>query len=203
MIKINPNKISKKENYKLLSASVVPRPIAFVTTLNNDNSVNGAPFSFFNMLSAEPPLISISVLRKDDGKIKDTARNIIKNKEFVVHITTLKNIEKINMTAALLDENVSEVDLVNLTKVKSDLIKTPGVLEADIRFEVKLTKHLELGTNDKVSTDLFIGEVIKYHLSPDVYQNTHINYENLKPLGRLAGNNFMTTKGFKEITRPK
>ena len=134
MIKINPNKISKKENYKLLSASVVPRPIAFVTTLNRDNSVNGAPFSFFNMLSAEPPLISISVLRKDDGKIKDTARNIIKNKEFVVHITTLKNIEKINMTAALLDENVSEVDLANLTKVKSDLIKTPGVLESDIRF---------------------------------------------------------------------
>lgn len=203
MIKINPSDLNKKDNYKLLSASVVPRPIAFVTTLNSDNSVNGAPFSFFNVLTAEPPMVSISILRKDRGKMKDTARNIIKNKEFVVHITTLKNIDKINMTAALLDENISEVDLAGLTKIKSDLIKTPGVLESDIRFEVKLINHLELGINNNISSDLIIGEVIKYHISPDVYKDTYINYDELKPIGRLAGNNFMTTKGFRKIIRPK
>src|SRR5690554_7881476 len=111
MIKINPNKISKKDNYKLLSASVVPRPIAFVTTLNDDNSLNGAPFSFFTVLTAKPPLIMLSILRKDGGVMKDTARNILKNKEYVVHLTTLDNIEKINLTAALLDVNVSEVEI--------------------------------------------------------------------------------------------
>src|SRR5690554_6884234 len=203
MIKINPNKISKKENYKLLSASVVPRPIAFVTTLNDDNSLNGAPFSFFTVLTAKPPLVMLSILRKDGGIMKDTARNILRTKEYVIHLTTMDNIEKINITAALLDPNVSEVDLAKLTKVKSQLIKTPGVMEAKIRFEVTLDKHIELGDDNEITADLLIGRVRLYHLDSDIYQNSYINFENLRPIGRLAGNSFLTKDGFKEIIRPK
>ncbi|HHT55002.1 MAG TPA: flavin reductase family protein [Acholeplasma sp.] len=200
---INPNNLNQKDNYKLLSASVVPRPIAFVTTLNDDNSLNGAPFSFFTVLTAKPPLIMLSILRKDGGVMKDTARNILRNKEYVVHLTTMDNIEKINLTAALLDVNVSEVDLAKLTKVKSELIKTPGVKEAKIRFEVTLDKHIELGDEDEITADLLIGRVKLYHLHSDIYQNSYINFENLRPIGRLAGNDFLTKDGFKEIIRPK
>lgn len=200
---INPNNLNQKDNYKLLSASVVPRPIAFVTTLNDDLSLNGAPFSFFTVLTAKPPLVMLSILRKDGGIMKDTARNILRTKEYVIHLTTMDNIEKINITAALLDPNVSEVDLAKLTKVKSQLIKTPGVMEAKIRFEVTLDKHIELGDDNEITADLLIGRVRLYHLDSDIYQNSYINFENLRPIGRLAGNIFLTKDGFKEIIRPK
>lgn len=200
---INPNNLNQKDNYKLLSASVVPRPIAFVTTLNDDLSLNGAPFSFFTVLTAKPPLVMLSILRKDGGIMKDTARNILRTKEYVIHLTTMDNIEKINITAALLDPNVSEVDLAKLTKVKSQLIKTPGVMEAKIRFEVTLDKHIELGDDNEITADLLIGRVRLYHLDSDIYQNSYINFENLRPIGRLAGNSFLTKDGFKEIIRPK
>lgn len=198
MQSFKPNEILERDVYKILNASIVPRPIAFVTTLNDDFSLNGAPFSFFNMITANPPLISVSVLRKTDGSRKDTARNIIRNKELAVHITTDENIEKINITSAQLEPNVSEVDLAKLTKVKSELIKTPGINEAKVRFEVELFKHIDLE-----SADLFIGKIINIHLDEMVYQNSYINYDELKPIGRLAGNNFMTASGYKEIIRPK
>lgn len=202
MIKINPNKLDERNNYKLLSAIVVPRPIAFVTTLNNDLSVNGAPFSFFNVVSGMPPLVSISVLRKN-GKLKDTARNIIKNNEYVVHLTTEDNIEKINLSSKELDINESEIDFAKLTLTKSELIKTPAVKDAKIRFEVKLVKHLTFEENNEKTVDLFIGRVLMYHLDESIYKNTYIDFKKLKPIGRLAGNNFITSNGYKEIVRPK
>jgi len=202
MIKINPKKLDERNNYKILSSIVVPRPIAFVTTLNSDFSINGAPFSFFNVVSGMPPLISISVLRKN-GKLKDTARNILRNKEFVVHLTTIDNINKVNLSSKEYDQNQSEIDILNFASINSDIISTPGVTNAKIRIEVKLEKHLTFEENGVNTVDLFIGKVVMYYLDSDVYENTYINFKKLSPIGRLSGNKYLTTNGIINIIRPK
>src|SRR5699024_5183981 len=102
MVIINPNDQTERENYKLLIGSVTPRPIAFVTTENSETKeVNGAPFSFFNVVSSAPPMISIAIQRKN-GEMKDTAYHIKHEQEFVVHIVDEENVEKVNETAATL-----------------------------------------------------------------------------------------------------
>lgn len=202
MLKINPKDLSQKETHKILSGTIAPRPVAFVTTLNLDKTINGAPFSFFSILTPNPPLISLSVLR-EDNKMKDTAINIIREKEFVVHVMTQENVEKFNMAAARLPYGISEIDLANLTPINSTNIKTPGVKEGSVRFEVLLENHLELGDNGIISADFFIGRVSLIHLREDIYQNTYINYENLKPIGRLAGNKFVKVIDLYSLDRPK
>ncbi len=99
MLSINPNEQSEKENYKLLTGSIIPRPVAFVTSVTKDGVLNGAPYSYFNIVAANPPLISVSVQRKA-GERKDTSRNAIEKGEFVVHISDESYVAAINETAA-------------------------------------------------------------------------------------------------------
>src|SRR5690606_34069897 len=99
MLSINPKEISERENDTLLTGMIIPRPIAFVTTMSTEGVVNGAPFSYFNIVSANQPMLSISVQRKD-GKMKDTARNIYNTQEFVGHVADHENIEKFNLASA-------------------------------------------------------------------------------------------------------
>lgn len=86
MLSFHPENQTERENYKLLIGSIIPRPIAFVSTVSNEGTVNGAPFSYFNIVSSNPPLISLAIQRNKNGELKDTARNILTKKEFVVHI---------------------------------------------------------------------------------------------------------------------
>ncbi|VEU80527.1 flavin reductase family protein [Haploplasma axanthum] len=195
---IKPNQLTEKENYKILSGTIIPRPIAFVTTINENETINGAPFSFFNVVSANPPLISLSILKRD-SKSKDTARNIIKNKEFVVNIPSASFFEQINDAALSLEYNKSEVDLVGLTKIQSELIKTPGIKEALVRFEVVLEQHLEINE----SADLIIGKIVLYHLDEKIYDGSYIDYKVLDPLGRIAGSNYVKLSNIVTFKRPK
>src|SRR5699024_10285260 len=125
---LNPRTMSERENYLFLTGSIIPRPIAFVTSISQDGTLNGAPFSYFNIVSAEPPLISLSV-QHDQGKSKDTARNILEKKEFVIHIVDEANVEKINMTAARLQPHESEITLAGLTNIPSTIVTVPSVKE--------------------------------------------------------------------------
>ena len=118
---INPNQLSDIQNYKLLSGSVIPRPIAFVTSEDEKGNLNGAPFSFFNVVNNKPPMIAIAAQRSN-GKRKDTAINIEKTKEFVVHITDEFNIEDINETAAPLKYEDNELERTSLTLISSSII---------------------------------------------------------------------------------
>ena len=113
MLSFDPKENTERENYKLLIGSIIPRPIAFVTSVAEDGTVNGAPFSYFNIVSSNPPMISISVQRKN-GIRKDTARNIFEKKEFVVHIVDNENVDKINSTAASMAPDESEVEKVEV-----------------------------------------------------------------------------------------
>ena len=144
LLSIDPATMTERENYKFLIGSIIPRPIAFVTTYSKEGILNGAPFSYFNIVSSNPPMISLSIQRSG-GKQKDTARNILESKEFVVHIVDEQNVEKINKTAASLPPDQSEIELAKLTPVESVKISVPGVKEAKIRMECTLEHSLELG----------------------------------------------------------
>lgn len=199
MIVINPKKYSEREIYKLLTGSVIPRPVALVTTMSEEGILNAAPFSYFNIVSSNPPMVSLSV-QKHSGELKDTARNIFNNKEFVVHIVDEQNLEKANYTAATLPPNESEVELVNFTPVQSESISVPGIQESKVRMECKLVQQIPLGEE---AGDLFIGEVTCFHIDESIYENGKINYHKLNAISRLAGNDYSKIGEIITIERPK
>lgn len=201
MIEIDPSKQTERENYKLLIGSVVPRPIAFVTSEAEDGTINGAPFSYFNIVTADPPMLSVSVQRKN-GVQKDSARNILHQKNFVIHIVSKSYLEKVNQTAASLAADESELTLANLTTVISQKITTPGVEEAKVRYECVLEKHLELGEGDEVSTDFFIGKIVCIHVNEEVYDDGKIIYDELQAISRLAGTDYAEIGPITTIPRP-
>jgi flavin reductase (DIM6/NTAB) family NADH-FMN oxidoreductase RutF len=203
MKSIDPESLSVKENYKFLTGSIIPRPIAFVSTLSNDGVLNAAPFSYFNALTSNPPLIAISIGRKD-GKQKDTSRNAEALGEFVVHIPDETYIEAVNLTAANLGPEESEVDLAKLTAVDSVKIRVPGIAEAKIRMECVVEQILPLGgTPDEPATDLLIGRVVHYHIAEELYRGGRIDAEKLRPVGRLAGTNYSKLGETFSLDRPE
>ncbi|EGA91339.1 nitrilotriacetate monooxygenase component B [Planococcus donghaensis MPA1U2] len=201
MIPINPKQNSERENYKLLVGSIVPRPIAFITTQSESGVVNGAPFSYFNIVSSNPPMVSVSIQRPA-GKLKDTARNIYDTGEFVVHIVDDKNVAQINETAATLPPSESEVEKVNLTLVPSTEISVPGVKESKVRMECRLVQAIPLG-GDGPGSDLFIGEVIQFHVDEKIYESGRIDPRGLGAVSRLAGANYAHIGEIFSIERPK
>jgi len=202
MISIDPSKNTERENYKFLIGSIIPRPIAFVTSLSKEGVLNGAPFSYFNIVSANPPLISLAIQRSG-GRQKDTARNIIDLKEFVVHIVDEHNVELINKTAASLPPDQSEIELAQLTPVKSVKVSTPGVKEAKIRMECRLEHSLEVGGEDSPGCDFIIGRIVQYHIESDLYESGRIDPKGLAAVSRLAGNNYAKIGEIFEIERPQ
>ncbi|RDU35219.1 flavin reductase family protein [Neobacillus piezotolerans] len=202
MLSIDPSKNTERDNYKFLIGSIIPRPIAFVTTLSNEGVLNGAPFSYFNIVSSNPPMISLSIQRQG-GRQKDTARNIIESKEFVVHIVDDQNVEQINLTAASFPPDQSEIEAANLTPVDSVRVSVPGVKEAKIRMECKLERSLELGDGNSAGCDLIIGRVVQFHIEHDIYENGRIDPKGLAAVSRLAGTNYAKVGEIFSIERPE
>jgi flavin reductase (DIM6/NTAB) family NADH-FMN oxidoreductase RutF len=201
LLSIDPTMKTERENYKFLIGSIIPRPIAFVTTLSEDGVLNGAPFSYFNIVSSNPPMISLSIQRSE-GRQKDTAKNILNKRDFVVHVVDEQNVEKINKTAANLPSNQSEIELAKLTPVKSEKVQVPGVKEAKIRMECTLEHFLELGGNDSTGCDFIIGKVVQYHIESDIYENGRIDPKGLAAVSRLAGTNYAKIGEMFSIDRP-
>ncbi|MFX3616722.1 MAG: flavin reductase family protein [Sporolactobacillus sp.] len=202
MISIDPKLLSGRENYKFLTGSIIPRPIAFITTQSLEGVLNAAPFSYFNIVTNEPPMISVSVQRAN-GLMKDTSRNAIETGAFVVHISDESTIEKINQTAKPLPSSESEVDYSGLTPVSSTKVSVQGLKEAKIRLECVLEKAIPLGgTESDPSCDLLIGRVVYYHIRKDLYAQGRIDSAGLKPVSRLAGNIYAKLGETFEITRP-
>ncbi|UNU78608.1 flavin reductase family protein [Staphylococcus aureus] len=194
--------LTARENYKLLIGSIIPRPIAFVTTLNQDASVNAAPFSFFNIVNNHPPMIAIAVQRAG-GKRKDTALNIERTGDFVVHITDEDNVQDINETAAPLAYGDSELSRTELSLLTSTTIKTPGIKDAKMRFECKLSQMILLG-DVLDGADLIIGEIVTYHIDDSIYEgNFKINPHALQAVSHLAGNDYAKLGGIFTIDRPE
>ncbi|QMV41871.1 flavin reductase family protein [Cohnella cholangitidis] len=203
MITIDPADQSERDNYKLMIGSIIPRPIAFVTTLSSDGVLNAAPYSYFNIVTANPPMVSISVQRKN-GERKDTSRNAIETGEFVVHISDESYVSQINVTAANLPPEESEVSLAGLTPVASEKITVPGVAEARIRMECILEQAIPLGGDGRSpACDLLIGRIVCFHVDDTLYDRGHIDPGKLAPVSRLAGSSYAKLGDVFAIERPE
>ncbi|WP_151733582.1 flavin reductase family protein ['Paenibacillus yunnanensis' Narsing Rao et al. 2020] len=186
------------DNYKLLIGSILPRPIAFVTSVNEEGVVNAAPFSFFNIVGDEPPMVMISCIRKTNGEPKHTARNIIRSGEFVVHVADEDNIAAINHTSINAPDGISELELAGLTAVAGEQVNVPRVLECKVAMECRLAKYIELG-----SSDLLIGEVLSFHIADELLHGGRIDVNLLKPVSRLAGSSYSLVGKTFELERPQ
>ncbi|MHA6531838.1 flavin reductase family protein [Paenibacillus sp. BAC0078] len=186
------------DNYKLLIGSIIPRPIAFVTSIDEQGVVNAAPFSFFNIVNDEPPMIMFSCVRKSSGEMKHTASNILGNGEFVVHIVDEDNIAAINHTSINAPEGISELKLAGLTPVPGQMVKVPRVAECKIAMECRLTRHVELG-----HCDMIIGEVLGFYVEDELIHNGRIDAAKLKPVSRLAGATYAAIGRTFDMDRPQ
>lgn len=201
MKEIRPEVLSQKENYKLLIGSIIPRPIALVTTESDDNVLNIAPFSFFNVVSSDPPILSIAVQRVN-GEMKDTARNIIQNKEAVVHIVDTDNVRDANQTAAMLSHEESELERTNFETVDSVEVSVKGLKQSKVRFEAVLYDDIVIEKDGQPISDLLLLEVKYYHFDEGIYDDGYINKEELKAVSRLAGNDYAEIGHTFTIERP-
>ena len=202
MISVNPENLSERENYKFLTGSIIPRPIALITTQSKNGIINAAPFSFFNIVSSNPPMLSVSVQRKK-GVHKDTARNALESGEFVVHITDEDIVADVNQTAAELPPGESELVLTKFTTIASEKVAVPGLQEAKVRFECKLERAIPLaGSQDNPGCDLLIGRIVCYHIDEGIYHKGRIDQNGLKPVARLAGQTYTKLGELFELQRP-
>ncbi|EGD7116198.1 flavin reductase family protein [Listeria monocytogenes] len=197
--------LSQKENYKFLTGSIIPRPIAFVTTLaEGGETVNAAPFSFFNVVSSDPAIVSIAVQRAN-GEQKDTARNAAFTKELNIHIVSESFVEEMNKTAARLAPDVSEIDKTSLHLEKVPGMKTPKISEANIVLTAKLEQIIPI-KNDagEVVSDLILARILTYDFADEVFDSEHhyILPEKLEPVARLAGNDYTKLGDIFRIERP-
>lgn len=203
MLHFSPEQLTGKEKYKLLIGSVIPRPIAFISTQSNEGVVNLAPFSYFNMVTYRPPVLSVAIQRKD-GNLKDTARNILSTKEAVVHVVDVSNVEEVNKTSAPLGPSQSELEVSDFTLVPSVSIKVPGVKEAKVRYETEFLDSITIYDEGIATADLILLKIVHYHVDETVYntENGYVSAEKLEAVSRLAGNDYAEIGETFSLIRP-
>ncbi|WP_147804034.1 flavin reductase family protein [Alkalicoccus halolimnae] len=201
MTVIDPKDLNKKENYRLLTSIVTPRPIAFITSMSEKGIINAAPFSYFNIISADPPLISVSIGRKQ-GIQKDTSRNILQTEEFVVHVTDEDNVKQVNETSANLKPEESEVKKTGLTPTVSSKVGVPSIKETAVRMECRLEKHLVFEGEDS-ATDVIIGRIVSYYAEDKLLSEGRVRTDKLQPVSRLGGKQYAKLGKIFELERPE
>ncbi|MGO3603896.1 MAG: flavin reductase family protein [Enterococcus malodoratus] len=198
--------LTTKQNYKFLTGSVIPRPIAWITTIDQETKViNAAPFSYFNVVAKDLPLVSLSINRNDQ-KMKDTARNLLQQNEGVIHLVDDSVLAEMNQSSASLPANESELSDSGLTLLDSQAVDVPAIGEAPIRFEVRLHQYIPVKVHhEKIISDLFILEVLNYHFKETLInqEKEYINSLTFDPLARLAGNTYSHIAKTLDLKRPK
>lgn len=185
------DELTTKDKKKMLAGTVIPRPIALIMT-QSKGVINIGPFSYFNIVSNDPPIISVAVQRVA-GEMKDTARNIMTSQEATVHIVDESIVREANNASANLPPDESELNVANFNLVKSTSIDTPGIQEAAVRYEATLHSIFEIKDGQGlVVSDLILLEVKAIHLAEHIYEeNTgYIIADSLKPVSRLAGSDY-------------
>lgn len=183
-LEFDPSKIERREIYRLLTGSVVPRPIGWASTVNSQGVSNLAPFSFFTVVCVAPPMISLTIARNPDGSEKHTLKNAKETGDFCFNVVTTPIWKEMVDSANGIPEGESEFDATGLTPIPSVKIKSPRVKEVPIHFECILHQVLELGPNKH---PLCIGEVVYFHVDQAVMTDKYIDVQKLDPLGRLNG----------------
>jgi flavin reductase (DIM6/NTAB) family NADH-FMN oxidoreductase RutF len=187
--------------YPLLASLVTPRPIALVTTISADGKINAAPFSFFNLMGAAPPICAFAPGDRDDGTPKDTPRNIRATHEFVVNLVDEAIAEAMNRCAASLPYGENELQHAGLTAAPSAVVKPPRIAEAPASLECVEWGTLHIGDNRMV-----IGIIKRLHLRDELYdaENRRVHSEKLLTVGRMASPHwYCRTRDRFEMIRPK
>lgn len=196
MISIKPSELETKQVYKLMTGSVIPRPIAWVSTKAADGTLNLAPFSYFSAVGANPPTVLFCIGKRDTEK--DTYTNVVENGEFVVNFVNVATAEAMNITAAVVPPEIDEFDRANLTPIDSSIISVPRVKESPIHFECKMTQIVEAG-----GSYIVIGEVVCMHFAEEVYQEgNYIDVEAYQAIARLSGKDYAHLGELFQLVRP-
>jgi flavin reductase (DIM6/NTAB) family NADH-FMN oxidoreductase RutF len=182
-MRIDPAYLDPETAYRLITGVVVPRPIAWVTSLSATGVLNLAPFSAFMFVSPKPPMLAISVGRK--GNIyKDTAQNILNNEEYVVHIADSSLMTAVHESSTEHPPDVSEVEELRLSTLPGERIKVPRLAAAPVAMECRFRQCLEFG---ETRSRLIVGEVLVFHIRDGLLNNGKIETEALDPICRIAG----------------
>jgi flavin reductase (DIM6/NTAB) family NADH-FMN oxidoreductase RutF len=175
--------LTTDQTYRLITGLIVPRPIAWVTTLSSAGKVNLAPFSAFTFLSTQPPMIGISISHRKDGP-KDTARNIAANSEFVVNIATEDLADAVHGSSRELPSDISELELLGLEVTSSGAVSVPRLACVAAAMECRLERTIEFGD---LGARLVVGQVLRFHVRDDLLRDGKIPTDRLRPLARIAG----------------
>ncbi|WP_339886762.1 flavin reductase family protein [uncultured Flavobacterium sp.] len=178
--------------YKLLTGTIIPRPIGWISTIDDIGINNLAPFSYFNMVSSDPPCVMFST-RRDNNKYKDTLNNVLKNNEFVVNLVTLDVVEQMNATSASVDALTDEFELAKLTPIDSVLVKPKRVKESLVHLECEKIHHYFIDNETNGGACVVIGKIKIIHIDDSILKdNNHIDLDKYNPVARLAGSNYGT-----------
>lgn len=193
-------KVSGPDRYKLMGASITPRPIAWVTTVSAGGIRNAAPFSFFNMMGADPPLIVLGMMRRADGTHKDSAANILETREFVVNLVSEADSAAMNFTCIDGPPEFDELAAANLATLPSSAIVPPRIASAPVAMECRLYEHVEAGRST-----IALGEVLRFHID-DAFidaERLHVDAPAMNLVARMHGAGWYTrpTDLF-QMTRP-
>ena len=199
---IDPANQSFSENHKLMIGSIVPRPIALVSTISKGNINNVAPFSYFNGVCSNPPTIMFAPARRGhDGKTKDTLNNIRETNEFAINIVSEEIVEPMVACSTDYSDEVDEFKISDFTPIQCDKIIAPRVEESKVVFECKLNTIIEIGPSKPGGGFVVIGEIVLFHINDDVFKDGKIDLSLLNPVGRLSGNNYSRVFDSFEVKR--
>ncbi|MFT9846196.1 flavin reductase family protein [Aneurinibacillus sp. REN35] len=189
--------LSAKDKYRMLTSCIVPRPIAWVTTMSACGVGNAAPFSYFTGVSIEPPLVLFAIERRD-GKKKDTLLNIEDTKEFVINLVTAHNVVAMNETSKDYQPDEDELKLAGLDTVPSVCVKPPRIQQSPVHMECRLHDILEIGSSPHA---LVIGEVVAIHAADHLIKEDRIQMERLEAVGRMGGKWYVQAGDLFELPR--
>ncbi|GGI55923.1 flavin reductase [Winogradskyella haliclonae] len=204
MVSYQPNELSTAKLHSYLLSAVAPRPIAFASTIDANGNPNLSPFSFFNVFSANPPILIFSPARRvRDNTTKHTLENTEVVNEVVINVVNYTIVQQMSLSSTEYPEDVNEFEKAGLTMLESDLVKPFRVAESPIQMECKVNEIIKLG-NKGGAGNLIICEVLKIHLSKDVLEdNGSVNQEKLDLVARAGGSYYSRAKdGFFEIPKP-
>jgi flavin reductase (DIM6/NTAB) family NADH-FMN oxidoreductase RutF len=190
--------IDPKIRYKLLSATVTPRPIAWVSTLDEAGRTNAAPFSFFNAFGEDPAIVGFSILHRSPGDPKDTGRNIARSGQFVVNLVSDDNLEQMNVSAIEFGPDVDEFAVAGLTAVPSTMVRPPRIGESKVAFECRLMQTVKLGA----MRTLVLGEVLLMHVQDGLVidrERGWVDTRGLRLVGRTSAGSYVRTNDVIEL----
>ncbi|MBK6687723.1 MAG: flavin reductase family protein [Deltaproteobacteria bacterium] len=198
-MELDPSALDRQGRYRLMTAAIVPRPIAWISTLSAEGHPNLAPFSFFGAVSSEPPIVSLSVGRRR-GQKKDTAQNLLATGEGVLHIVSATLARAMVHTSAEVGPEVDEFELASLTKAPAQRVKPWRIAEAKMALEVRVLSHQEVGRGP---VDLFLLEIVWVHLDESILSDGLPDPVKLEPTARLGGQLYATICEVFELPRPE